>query len=249
MIKFIFSLLFLIFIGCSNKNEKYITTTFKNNSNKNSASKKVEVNKNINQVILVESFIDSTEIGIKGQVKVSLEQFSNNDSTYVVIILREKIKSKWIQNQKLAHLKDGIINCNVKIEDFNNDGYKDLTYQSAVAARGANEVRSLLIFNKNKKELNLIRNSTDYPNLEYNEVLNCVDSWMVYGGTSTVFLKIKNDSLKEFAGVSLFGNEREIYSVNEKRKKKTIKKEIIESLDIYTRFKNYKPLIENTETR
>lgn len=144
-------------------------------------------------------------------------------------------------------MKDGITNCEVKILDFNNDEAKDLTFKSSVAARGANEIRKLFIFDKKNNKLILMKNSDNYPNLEYNKVLDCIDSWMVYGGTSTVFLKIEKDSLREFAGVSLFDEERKIYIIDKKWKQKTIKKEIVKNLEVYTRFKNYRPLIENTE--
>jgi hypothetical protein len=96
--------------------------------------------------------------------------------------------------------------------------------------------------------LKIIKNSDDYPNLQYNEVLNCIDSWMVYGGTSTVFLKIDQDSLREFAGVELYDDYRETYLVDTKGKHNTLKKEKIKDLDIYTRFKNFNPLIENKTT-
>ncbi len=51
-----------------------------------------------------------------------------------------------------------------QLEDFNNDGIKDMTYVSAVAARGANEVRRLFIYDKKRDELVYIKNSEDYPN-------------------------------------------------------------------------------------
>ena len=68
---------------------------------------------------------------------------------------------------------------------------------------------------------------------------------MVYGGTSTVFLKIDQDSLREFAGVELYNDYRESYLVDKKGKHKTLQKEKIKDLEIYTRFKNFNPLLEN----
>ena len=103
----------------------------------------------------------------------------------------------------------------------------------------------MLIFEKITGKLKLITNSSNYPNLQYNEVLNCIDAWMVYAGSSTVFLKIEQDSLKKFAGVELFENYREIYIVDKKGKHKTLKKEKIKDSEVYTRFKNFNPLIEN----
>ena len=89
-----------------------------------------------------------------------------------------------------------------------------------------------------------MKNSDHYPNLQYNELINCVDAWLVYGGSSTVFLKIEKDSLRKFAGVSLDNDNREIYIIDKKGKRKTVKKEIVKDLEVYTRYKNYNPLTE-----
>ncbi|MFH6993737.1 XAC2610-related protein [Flavobacterium sp. FlaQc-48] len=198
--------------------------------------------------LIIESFSDSTQIGTKGNFKVTVDQLRNNDSTYVVVHLFEKRKNKWSSKQKLEYLKDGITNIDPKLEDFNNDGFKDLTFQSSVAARGANEIRKLLVFDPVKKQFILMKNAENYPNLQYNKLLNCVDAWMVYGGSSTVFLKIEKDSLREFAGVSLDDNQREIYVVDKKGNHKTIKKETVPDLAVYIRYKNYHPLIENSHS-
>jgi len=233
--------LFLIF-GCNNPKEKKSLIIVK--KEERTIIKKDSV-KEINEIVLRESFIDSSNIGIKGKYKIELYSYNNMDSTYVEIKLSEKKNNHWFQKQKLEFPKDGVVSCDPKIIDFNNDKLNDFTFKSSVAARGANEIRTLLIFEKITGKLKLITNSDNYPNLQYNEVLNCIDSWMVYGGSSTVFLKIDQDSLKEFAGVELFENYREIYLVDKKGKHKTLKKEKIKDLEVYTRFKNFKPLIEN----
>jgi len=231
--------------GCSKKIEEQPKPIITKNLKTDTIKNKLEVKKDITEIFSEESLIDSTQIGIKGKYKLDFENFRNNDSVFVQISLFKKKNNKWVIKQKLKLLKDGVVNCDPKIKDFNNDGFKDFTFKSSVAARGANEIRTLLIFDNKKKEFIVMKNSENYPNLEYNELLDCVDSWMVYGGTSTVFLKIEKDSLREFAGVSLFDEEREIYLVDKTGKQKTIKKEFIKDLEVYTRFKNYDPLIEN----
>ncbi|MBF0694173.1 MAG: hypothetical protein IR153_03830 [Flavobacterium sp.] len=210
------------------------------------SSGKVQSTSEPAETILLEHFLDSTQIGVAGKFQIQLRKLLNNDSTFVEVILNERANNKsWTLKQKLVFQKDGITNCNSKVEDYNDDGLGDFTFQSNVAARGANVVRKLLIFDKDSQTLKLIKNSENYPNLQYNENLHCIDSWMVYGGTSTVFLNIENDSLVEFAGVSLFNDEREIYTIDETGKRKAISSEIIKNLDIYTRFKNYNPLVVN----
>lgn len=249
-IKIIISLFLVInLLSCKNKKEKQ-TETWNNRisevkSKEKLIDEKTDSAKVINEKVLRESFVDSTTIGIKGKYKVELHSYNNMDSTYVEIKLSEKQSNHWLQKQKIILPKDGVTSCDPKITDFNNDKLNDFTFQSSVAARGANEIRTLLIFEKVTGKLKLITNSADYPNLEYNEVLNCIDAWMVYGGSSTVFLKIDQDSLREFAGVELFDDYREIYLVDKNRKHKTLKREKIEGLETFTRFKNFNPLIEN----
>ncbi len=233
---------FLIF-GC-NKNPKEKKNLIIAKKGKPTSVKKTSA-KVINEIVLRENFVDSTNVGVKGKYKVELNSYNNMDSTYVEIKFSKKENNNWLQKQKIILPKDGVVSCDPKTIDFNNDKLNDFTFQSFVAARGANELRTLLIFEEATGKLKLITNSGNYPNLQYNEVLNCVDSWMVYGGTSTVFLKIDQDSLREFAGVELDDGYREIYLVNKKGEHKTLKKEKINDLEIYTRFKNFDPLIEN----
>jgi len=233
--------LFLI-LACNNPKEKKSLILAKKEDNK--IVKKDSV-KEINEIVLRESFVDSTTIGIKGKYKIELHSYNNMDSTYVELKLSEKKNNYWLQKQKITLPKEGIVSCDPKIIDFNNDKLNDFTYKSSVAARGANKIRKLLIFEKTTGKLKLISNSSNYPNLQYNEVLNCIDAWMVYAGSSTVFLKIDQDSLKDFAGVELYDGYREIYLVDKKGKHKTLKKEKIKDSEVYTRFKNFNLLIEN----
>jgi len=101
------------------------------------------------------------------------------------------------------------------ISDFNNDGFNDMTFQSAVAARTDNEIKSLFIFDKAAFEFKLIKNSSHYPNLRYNKELDCIDAWLIYGGSSTLFLKIDSDTLREFAGIDLYNYYLTVYQIDE----------------------------------
>lgn len=245
MTKSILLVLFFSIISCSQKSKEQTVHLPEKIVIKKQRPKPEVKPKSIGKV-LDETFTDSTKVGIKGKFKLTVEQFKTDqsDSAYVEINLFEKRNNKWIIQQKLEYFKDEINNCDAQLNDFNNDGFNDLTFQSSVAARGANEIRKLLIFNPSKKEFVLMKNSDNYPNLQYNELLNCVDAWLVYGGSSTVFLKIEKDSLREFAGVSLDNDNREIYIIDKKGRRKTVKKEIVKDLEVYTRYKNYNPLTE-----
>lgn len=245
MTKSILFVLFFSIISCSQKSKEQ-TVHLPEKIVVKKQTPKPEVKSESIGKVLDETFTDSTKVGIKGKFKLTVEQFKTDesDSAYVEINLFEKRNNKWIIQQKLEYFKDEITNCDAQLNDFNNDGFNDLTFQSSVAARGANEIRKLLIFNPSKKKFILMKNSDNYPNLQYNELLNCVDAWLVYGGSSTVFLKIEKDSLREFAGVSLDNDNREIYIIDKKGKRKTVKKEIVKDLEVYTRYKNYNPLTE-----
>ena len=192
-------------------------------------------------VQIEEFFVDSLNIGRKKFNKIELFRYSGSDSFYVIIKFYSKSKGKtWTLKQTFEFRKDDIIGCDTRLLDFNNDGLKDMTYISDVAARGANEVRRLFIYDKNKDKLVYMKNSEDYPNMLYNKKLNCIDAFLVYGGCSTIFLKIKGDSLIEFAAVELQDGLR-VYEIDSKGNRKIIRHEADTKM-YYVRFTNYKPL-------
>ncbi len=130
-----------------------------------------------------------------------------------------------------------------KLADYNADGFKDLLFHSAEAARGANDIQTLVIFDPKRTKLVWVRNSESFPNMRYNAKLRCIDAWSVYGGEMTHFLRLKGDSLVEFASVEHYdhrivaevidskGNQRELKNISEK-----------EMACDFCRFVNYDPI-------
>lgn len=185
--KILFGLTLALLISCNIKQEPH------------------EVVESIPDEFLMEYFVDSLTIGNKTKNKIELSLYKTiADSSYVIINFYTKQKNSWVLRNQYTFEKDGLTGLDTKLSDYNNDGLLDLTYVSAVAARGANEVRRLFIYDKANDELILMKNSEHYPNMLYNKELDCIDSWMVYGGCSTVFLEISGDSLRELASVNIF---------------------------------------------
>ena len=194
-------------------------------------------------VVLEEHYTDSLNIGVSGKYKLDFKKFRTEDSIYADINLYEKDGQNWNHKQKLHFLKDGVLSCDIEFKDYTNDGLKDLTFQSSIAARGANVIRKLLLFDKEKGTLKYITNSEDFPNLRYNKDLNCIDGFRVTGGTQSVFAKIEGDSLREFADVDLFDDTITITVIGKNGKPQILKHEKFENGN-YMRFKNYNPLQE-----
>lgn len=195
-----------------------------------------------NTEVLVEHFVDSVKVGQKKLNKIELIHSKMGDSNYVKIKFWAKQQGKWLLKNKFEFPKDDILPCDVNMSDFNHDGFLDITYVSDRAARMANGVRNLFIYDKRKDELTYIVNSEEYPNMLYNKELNCIDAFLVYGRCSTVFLRIKGNKLKPFASVELFHGLRVVeYDNNENEH---ILQEDSTSELMLTRFKNYKPLKE-----
>lgn len=197
---------------------------------------------NTDSVIRVEYFVDSVRIGQRDKNKIEITNYQVNDSNYVVINFYSLFENKhWKLKQTFNFGKDGFTGCDPLISDFNNDNFNDFTYISASAARMSNEVRKLFIYDSLKDELILIKNSEDYPNMLYNKELNCIDSFLIHGGTSTIFLKIIGDSLNEFA--SVHNNDfRIIYKTDNAGNRTLIKKKKTNGRGIWIRYKNYNPL-------
>ena len=201
------------------------------------------VDNKIDSVQTDEIIIDSINIGSLGRTKIDIRQIRNLKEGIVFVHFKiyKKETVKWKLTQEFNIEKDGITGLDLVLSDFNNDGFNDLTFKSGVAARGANELRNLFIYDSLNDSLIFIKNSNIYPNLEYNKELDCLDAWLFYAGSSTVFLKLETDSLREFAGVSLL-DTREVYTIEKNGDRKILSNEIIKDSALYVRYSNYNPL-------
>ncbi len=188
---------------------------------------------------LVGVFVDSTLIGRPGRNKVETHAYQTPDSIYAEIYFYTKQNDTWILRQKEVVVE---MVYDEEIGDFTNDGCGDLTYVSERAARGGNEIRSLWIYDSDADNLRYIRNSSDYPNLSYNEKLDCVDSYAVYGGSTTYFLRIQEDSLFCFADVTLYDKERTISVYNDQGKETFLLNDTLGNRElVHLRFCDYEP--------
>lgn len=203
-----------------------------------------EPNDQIDEDTRIEYFTDDKRIGRRKKNKLEMRCFNRGEERFAEIkfYIRSEYGS-WIETQSFKFDKDGVTGCNPIVEDFNNDGLNDFSYESKAAARMSNEVRKLFIYDKKLDELVYIKNSEDYPNLAYNKKLNCLDAFLVYGATSTVFLHIEGDVLREFASVST--GEDLVASITDKAGEKRVisrKKMNPDNFgEIYRRFETYNP--------
>jgi len=197
---------------------------------------------------IIDTFIDSLNIGEKGKCKIELIKHRVYDDIYVIIKFYIKgsnsIKDPetWMVQNNYCYETTTLMGFEPNISDFNNDSFNDITFISGTAARGANEIRRLFIYDNQKQELVSIVNSQDYPNMLYNRELDCIDAFLVYGGCSTAFLHISGDSLKEFASVELFDGLT-VSTYDKKGKEKVILKDATNKAG-YIRYKNFRPLKE-----
>ena len=247
----ILTLLFLtILISCNSKHdaEKAINKTDTTKIATNETVLSEQQNTDTPKTEIIETFVDSLNIGEKGKCKVELIKHIVYDDIYVIIKFYIKgsntIKDPktWMIQNNYSYETTALNGFEANISDFNNDGFNDITFISGTAARGANEVRRLFIFDQQKQELISMINSQDYPNMLYNKELDCIDAFLVYGGCSTVFLNIDGDSLKEFASVDL-DNGLTVSTYDRNGKEKIIMTDKTNKAD-YIRYKNFKPLKE-----
>ncbi|WP_278551166.1 XAC2610-related protein [Elizabethkingia bruuniana] len=191
-----------------------------------------------------EFFSDSKTVIKPGKYKINVTQKSSKSESVVVFNLFRKSGNKWsiIQSGSFRKQTDFPLFVTTN-EDLNNDGYNDLKISYAQAARGANEIEKLFIFNPKTEKLTEIINSQEYPNLHYNARRNCITSYMFYGGNATYFLHIKQNRLEGFGKVE-FSNDS-IYSYKIKNKKEILlKKEAYKSNDGAVFFSNFDPVEE-----
>jgi hypothetical protein len=217
----------LLFIGCSKKTEP----------------KPVLANKTEKSIFVdtIEVFKDSISFGQKQNNKIEVYRIGSEENVLAKVYLYEKSKNQWKIKDSLTLEAVRINDLKTKIEDFNNDNFKDIIFTTGMAARGGNNVQTLILYSPIDKSLNWIKNSESFPNLMYNEKLDCIDSCVLTGGQTTFFLKIKNDSLKEFANVDQRDGRivAEILDVNGKWKEIENIKDEPEGFD---RFINFNPI-------
>ena len=233
---------FILLFSCKNKPEIKVTV-----------QKTVDTSQNIMQIIdvkkdtilLEEFFVDSVNIGKKSFNKIELSKYRIADSGYVLIKFYSKQNRNWILKSEYNFENNNVTGLNTELSDFNNDELNDMTYISAMGARGANELRRLFIYDRQKDQLICIKNFDEYPNILYNKELNCLDAFLVYGGCSTVFLKISGDSLKEFASVQL-SDGLTIRRYDKNGREKIVFQDSTNKAG-YIRYKNFKPLKEYDE--
>ncbi|MCD2426103.1 hypothetical protein LQ567_25185 [Niabella pedocola] len=201
-------------------------------------------NSTLPDVEIVETFTDSINVGEKGRNSIRIIKYRVFDDTYLIIKFYIKQAGQWLLQNTYQYETNASMGLQPDIRDFNNDQLNDITIIAATAARGANEVRRLFIYDAQAKQLVSIVNAEDYPNMRYNPELDCIDAFLVHGGSSTIFAKIKGDSLKTFASVhnDLY---RTVYKIDADGNEQLIRKDtIITPDDIYIRYKNFDPLRE-----
>lgn len=205
----------------------------------------VSADTSINQdsaTAIIETFTDSTQIGLKGKSKVDLIKHRVFDHSYVIARFYTRGVNGWIRQNLYLYECDALMDLQPQIGDFNNDGLNDITFISGTAARGANEVRRLFLYDREGDQLISIVNAQDFPNMQYNEELDCIDAFLITGGATTVFARIERDSLIEFASVSCDGSGRTVYERDRQGREHILREDLINSQDVYTRYKNYNPL-------
>jgi hypothetical protein len=236
----------IIFLSC-NSNQKTKNQNGKADSTESAKSKTPSFNTQEADTEIIETYVDSLNIGVKGKCKVELIKYRVYDENFVIIKFyikgrnTSKAAKTWIKTNTYCYETNALMGFQPNISDFNNDNFNDINFISGTAARGANEVRRLFIYDHQEQKLISIVNSQDYPNMLYNKELDCIDAFLVYGGCSTKFLNIVGDSLKEFASVELV-DSLTVRTYDKKGKAKIIKKD--KTNNHYLRYKNFNPLKE-----
>lgn len=242
-------LVLLLILGCSEKGESKNTTVETKRGNAVYNSKEDQSIQKDNEPIdtIEEEHFWSNSIGANGLYRLEMKQL-RSDVVVADIELFKKNEGKWVLIQHETIEKDGITSIDPKVSDFNNDGYLDLTFHYSTAARGANDVRKLYIFDTVNERLRMIKNSDHYPNLMYNKELDCIDAMLFYGCVATEFLRLEGDSLKEFAGVEACDQMITVYTYDRKRNRNFIVKDkMMKQFGDMPRFINYKPLKERID--
>lgn len=248
---FVFILLTVVTISCQKKSVQNEVTS-------QNAPKISNISQNIPNMVSVkqqnsaqnqdftdeyepENFADELKIGKRKSNRVEISTYKKGEELFVKTKFYAKLQSQWILKNEFEIEKIGELPIEPEIKDFNGDGFKDITFVSGIAARGANEIRDLFIYNSRNNELTHIKNSINYPNLGYNPLLKCLDAWIFTGSTETVFLKLEGDKLVEFASVEDGMTDRFIYIIDRNGNERLLRREKRKD-DGFDRYINFNPV-------
>jgi hypothetical protein len=147
-------------------------------------------------------FWDSTSIGKSQLFKVRIEDYTIGENEHFINLqLFKKNLGTWELTQELEIEALNLMDMSPEFSDFNNDKFNDLTVISGTANRGSNEIRTLFLFDPKNEKFVHVKNSSDYPNLEYNSETKSITGWRFYAGCATDFLELHGDSLIHIATV------------------------------------------------
>lgn len=191
----------------------------------------------------LEVFVDSTSFGVKGKTKIELRRIDTDTSSTIHLRLFTKQLKKWNQFDEFVIPNNALMAMQPEIEDFNGDGYYDVLFTTGTAARGVNDIQTLVIFDPKRTKLIWVKNSESFPNMRYNVKLHCIDAWSVYGGEMTHFLRLKGDSLVEFASVEHYDHRIIAEVIDSKGKQRELKNISEKEMGCdFCRFVNYSPI-------
>ena len=191
-------------------------------------------------LFLVDYFVDSTNVGRKGKNKLEVALYRSKDSTLLKLNFYTRVNKNWVTKNYFELEKDQLSGIDSNLSDYNNDSFLDFDYKALIAARGANYVRQLFIYDKKGDSLIFIKNATDYPNIAYNKKLDCIDAYLVHGTSSQAFLHIKKDSLVTFAWIHI-GARTIVTEIDENGVEKEILNDTITNTN-HEKFIDYNPL-------
>ena len=198
---------------------------------------------------ILETYSNQSKVGRRGKNKIEIDIVKRGefrtyhpDNLAVIRFYSKDQNQVWKLRQTLEIPDDSLAEADPQFQDFNGDGLKDVTFISGTAARGANEMRTLLIYDKRSDKLIHIENSAEFPNLEYSRKLNCITAWRFYGGTATDFARIVGNRLVTFATVEDFDGYRTVTLTDRKGRERVIQRDKLADENAFTRYTNYRPV-------
>lgn len=188
-------------------------------------------------------FEDSISIGRRGWNRVLLTALMADDTSRVADLrFYSKKGNEWRQRSAYRQEFWGDNDLSPQVLDFNGDGRNDLLYMKGTGARGANVLGDLFIYDQKGDSLVLVRNSDQHPNLYYNRETSSINSWLVAGGNTTLFMRLRGDSLRPFASVYIDDFLVTVDQWDKSGKRETILEDSARKYDFYGRFINFRPL-------
>ena len=184
--------------------------------------------------------VDSTYFGKPKKLLVEGNKLVEKDGSTIKFLFKQKFEDNWIVVDSFSREITDVLEPCIEFNDYDFDGFIDLSFNSDLGMNGSNEMRTIILFNPKLNRIKVLDISTEYPNLRINKEKKMLVSTIFSGSTENVFCRIEDDTINRIA---ILDFDKKLSLIKYSKGQITSIKEINNiSCNRYTRFSDFEPI-------